>query len=206
MRLSLRPVLATITLALTLATTAPALAQAPDDFVKTGHAQLETLLKQPASAQRDAQIASTFDKMVDYNELVRRCFQQHWAELDDAKKAEVTDLLKQIVQKNYRINLKRTLDFNVTYTGTRGQGSDTVVRTVAQSKTDARAAPVQIDYVVQGPADGPQHVVDIIAENSSTTRNYYTQFHQYLTDPSKGYAVLVQKLKEKIARLNTQTP
>ncbi|HEY2365575.1 MAG TPA: ABC transporter substrate-binding protein, partial [Polyangiaceae bacterium] len=112
--------------------------------------------------------------------------------------------LKQIIQKNYRINLKKTLDYNVTYTGTRGQGNDTVVRTQAQPKGDARAAPVQVDYVVNGPANGPYHVVDIVAENSSTARNYYTQFHQYLTDPSKGYPVLVQKLKDKIAQLNTR--
>jgi ABC-type transporter MlaC component len=204
MRLSLRPLLVCITLALTLATTAPALAQSPDDFVKTGHAQLEQLLKQPASAQRDAQISATFDQLVDYSELIKRCFKEHWTELDATKQAEVSDLLKQIVQKNYRVNLKRTLDFNVTYTGTRGQGSDTVVRTVAQSKSDARAVPVQVDYVVQGPANGPYHVVDIIAENSSTTTNYYRDFHRFLTTQGQGYPFLVQKLKDKITRLNAQ--
>ena len=204
MRLSVRPLLATITLALTLATTAPALAQTPDDFVKTGHAQLETLLKQPVSAQRDAQISATFDQLVDYSELIKRCFKEHWNELDAAKQAEVSELLKNIVRKNYKKNLNRTLNYNVTYTGVRGSGNEVTVRTQAQSKVNPRDPVVQIDYVVEGPANGPYHVVDIVAENSSTTTNYYRDFHRFLTTAGQGYPYLVQKLKDKIARLDAQ--
>ncbi len=203
LRQSFRLLLASLTLAF-MFVAAPALAQSPDDFVKTGHAQLETLLKQPASAQRDAQISAAFDQMMNYNELIKRCFKEHWNDLDAAKQAEVTDLLKQIVRKNYKKNLNRTLNYNVTYTGVRGQGSDTVVRTQAQSKANTREPPVQVDYVVEGAPNGPYHVVDIVAENSSTATNYYRQFHQFLTTPSQGYPYLVQKLKDKIARLETQ--
>jgi ABC-type transporter MlaC component len=201
---SLRPFLVVVALAMTLASAAPALAQTPDEFVQTGHAQLETLLKQPVSAQRDAQISATFDQMVDYSELVRRCFKEHWNELDAAKQAEVGELLKEIVRKNYKKNLNRTLNYNITYTGSRGQGSDVLVRTQAQSKVNVRDPVVQVDYVVAGPANGPFHVVDIIAESSSTTNNYYRDFHTMLTTPAKGYSYLVQKLKDKIARLNSQ--
>ena len=204
MRFSFRPLLATITLALTLAASAPALAQTPDEFVKTGHAQLEQLLKQPASAQRDAQISATFDQLVDYSELIKRCFKEHWTELDAAKQSEVSDLLKQIVRKNYKKNLNRTLNYNVTYTGVRGAGNEVTVRTQAQSKVNPRDPVVQIDYVVEGPANGPYHVVDIVAENSSTTTNYYRDFHRFLTTQGQGYSYLVQKLKDKIARLDAQ--
>jgi ABC-type transporter MlaC component len=203
MRFSLRPLVATVTLALTLATSAPALAQTPDEFVKTGHAQLTTLLQQPASAQRDAQIAAAFDQMVDYSELIKRCFREHWtSDLDAAKQAEVSDLLKQIVRKNYKKNLNRTLNYNITYTGQRTQGSDMLVRTQAQSKVNPRDPVVLIDYLVEGSPNGPYHVVDIIAENSSTATNYYRQFHTMLTDPTKGYPHLVQKLKDKIKALD----
>jgi ABC-type transporter MlaC component len=202
MRFSLRPLLVTITLALTLATTAPALAQTPDEFVKVGHAQLESLLKQPVSAQRDAQISATFDQLVDYSELIKRCFKEHWGELDAAKQTEVSELLRQIVRKNYKKNLNRTLNYNVTYTGVRGAGNEVTVRTQAQSKVNSRDPVVQIDYVVDGPANGPYHVVDIVAENSSTTTNYYRDFHRFLTTQGQGYPYLVQKLKDKIARLD----
>ncbi len=196
-----RPFVAILAVALTLATAAPAFAQTPDEFVKTGHAQLDALLQQPTSAQRDAQIASTFDQMVDYSELVKRCFKEHWAtDLDAAKQAEVTDLLKQIVRKNYKKRLSDTLNYNVTYTGTRAQNGEMLVRTQAQSKINPRDPVVMIDYLVEGSGAGPFHVVDIIAENSSTTMGYYRQFHTMLTTPAQGYGYLVQKLKDKIAR------
>lgn len=200
--MKIRPLLVVLALGITLASAAPAIAQTPDDFVQTGHHQLESLLRQPASAQRDQQISSAFDQMLDYDELIRRCFKEHWNELDAAKQAEVSGLLKEIVRRNYKKNLKRTLDYTVTYTGIRGQGNDVVVRTQAQSRVNVREPVVQIDYVVEGPASGPFHVVDIVAENSSTTHNYYREFHKFLTDPAKGYPYLVQKLKDKIARLD----
>jgi len=191
-------------LAITLAATSSAFAQTPDEFVKTGHAQLTSLLQQAQSAQRDTQIAAAFDQMVDYDELVKRCFKEHWTELDAAKQAEVTDLLKQIVRKNYQKNLKRTLNYNITYTGQRASGNDTLVRTQAQSRVNPRDPVVQIDYVIEGGPNGPYHVVDIVAENSSTVTNYYRDFHRFLTTQGQGYPYLVQKLRDKIARLASQ--
>ncbi len=205
-RFSVRSFLTVLALALTLSTAATALAQTPDDFVKTGHAQLQTLLRQPTSAQRDAQISTTFDQLVDYNELIRRCFKEHWNDLDATKQAEVSDLLKQIVRKNYKKNLNRTLNYDITYTGTRQSGNEVLVRTQAQSRINVRDPAVQIDYLVSGPANGPYHVVDIITENSSMVTNYYHDFHRFLTTPGQGYDYLVQKLKNKIASLNQTAP
>lgn len=204
-RLSVR-LLAVIALALTLASAATALAQTPDQFVQTGHSQLEALLRQPTSAQRDAQITAMFNQILDYDELVRRCFKEHWNDLSAAQQAEVTDLLKQIVRKNYQKNLKKTLNYNITYTGTRQSGNEVLVRTQAQSRINVRDPVVQIDYLVSGPANGPYHVVDIVTENSSTVQNYYRDFHRFLTTPGQGYDYLVMKLKNKINQLNTATP
>jgi ABC-type transporter MlaC component len=203
-RFPLRRLLAVVAVAITLATTATALAETPDTFVQSGHAQLDALLKQPTSAQRDAQLGAAFDKMVDYDELVRRCFRGDWGTLNATQQAEVSGLLRQIVQKNYKKNLKRTLDYNITYTGSHGQGSDIVVRTEAKSKVNPREEPVRVDYVVAGPTGGPYHVVDIITESSSLTGNYYREIHSMLTTAGKGYGYVVQKLKDKIAKLDQQ--
>ena len=64
-----------------------------------------------------------------------------------------------------------------------------------------RDPPIQIDYVVRG-SPGSYHVVDIITEESSLTKNYYDQFHRMLTNPDQGYSYLVKKLNDKIAQLN----
>ena len=42
--------------------------------------------------------------------------------------------------------------------------------------------------------------VDIVTEGSSLTKNYYDQFHKFLTTPGQGYPHIVKKLNEKIAK------
>jgi len=187
-------------LCLSVTLSGSALADTPDGFVKTGHTSLTGLLKQPASPQRDSQMTATFDKLVDYPELVRRCFKEDWAPLSADQKTEVTDLLHKLVEKNYRKNLKRTLDYTVTYTGVRDVGNDTRVRTEAKSNVNPRDPIVQIDYVVAGPAGGPYHIVDIVTEGSFLTNSYFTQFHKMLATAGQGYPYIVTKLKEKLAK------
>jgi ABC-type transporter MlaC component len=195
-----------------LAVVSPARADDPaaQGFVEKEHSQINTLLRQPASAGRDAQITQTLDTMVDYDELARRAFgnpcpasepgcQNHWADLSDAQKAEVTQKLKQLVQKNYKKNLVKTLDYDVTYKGQRDAGSDTRIRTEAKSKLKPRDPAVQVDYMVRQ-GSGSYRVVDIVTEGSFLTKNYYDQFHKMLTDPAKLYPHLIAKLNEKIAK------
>jgi hypothetical protein len=180
-------------------------------FLDAQHQKITALLRQPASAGRDGQVSGLLDHMVDYGELARRTFGQpcpvavpsctnHWNELTDARKTEVTNLLHQLVSKNYQKNLIKTLDYDIAYRGTQDEGGGTRVRTEATSKLKPRDPPIQVDYVILG-TTGTYHVVDIITEESSLTKNYYDQFHRMLTTPDQGYSYLVKKLNEKIAQL-----
>lgn len=182
-----------------------AFAQTAEQFVEAQHAQITALLKQPASPQRNAQLDSSVDRMIDYDEMTRRCFNAHWNNLSPAEQADVTRLLRDIVRANYRKNLRRTLDYKTNYVGTAAHGSSTLVRTQATSLYNARDPVVQIDYVVAGSSSGPFRVVDIVTENSSLTNNYYRDFHRFLTTPGQGYPYLVQKLRTKLARLQAPT-
>jgi len=179
-------------------------------FVEKQHVKLTGLLKQPATAARDAQIDHELDAMVDYDELARRAFGQpcpaaipsctyHWTDLTDAQKTEVSGLLKALVEKNYRKNLVKTLDYDVTFKGSREAAGDQRIRTEAKSKLKPRDPAVQVDYVVRA-NNGQFHVVDIVTEGSSLTKNYYDQFHKMLTNPAQGYPHIVKKLNEKIAK------
>jgi phospholipid transport system substrate-binding protein len=124
----------------------------------------------------------------------------HWAELTDQQKAEVTGLLKQLVEKNYKKNLIKTLDYEVTYKGTKDvAGGDAKIRTEAKSKLKPRDPAVQVDYVVKGASNGYK-VVDIVTEGSSLTKNYMDQFHKMLITPGQGYPHVVKKLNEKVAK------
>jgi phospholipid transport system substrate-binding protein len=180
-------------------------------YLEAQHQKIFGLLRQPASAGRDAQISATLDQMINYAELARRTFgvpcpesvpscTNHWDGLSDAQKAEVTGLLQKLVSKNYQKNLIKTLDYAITYKGMQSSGGGTRVRTEASNKLQPRDPPVQIDYVIVG-AEGSYRVVDILTEGSSLTKNYYDQFHRMLTTPDQGYAYIVKKLNDKIASL-----
>ena len=124
----------------------------------------------------------------------------HWKDLNDEQRKEVTSYLRKLVEKNYHKNLNKTRDYDVSYRGAKEQGDNLAkIRTEAKSKLKPRDPAVQVDYVILGA--GPNYkVIDIVTEGSSMTKNYYDQFHRMLTTPGQGYPYLVQKLKAKVEK------
>ena len=207
----MRPLIAPLALASFLVTLAGA-ARADDaqSFIQREHAQLEGVLHKPASPARDVEVNQGLDTFVDYDELTRRAFgepchptlpscQDIWATYSDEQKHEVTDLLRQLVRKSYRKNLLKTLDFEITYRGTKDQAGDTRVVTEAQNKLNRHDPPVLVEYIVKQTPNGLR-VVDIVTEKSSLTKNYYDQFRKKMNDPAQGYPNIVAKLREKVAK------
>jgi ABC-type transporter MlaC component len=193
-----------------LAVALPAHAEDAQGFIQREHAQLEAILHKPAGPARDAEVNQGLDTFVDYDEMTRRTFgvpchpslpncEDLWAKLDGNQRAEVSDLLKQLVRKSYRKNLLKTLDFDIAYKGTRDQSGDTRVITEAQDKNKPHDPPVRVDYIVH-PSGSSFTAVDFVTEGSSLVKNYYTQFRTKMDDPNLGYPNIVAKLKEKIAK------
>ena len=193
-----------------LAVALPAHAEDAQAFIQREHTQLETILHKPASPARDAEVNQGLDAFVDYEEMARRTFgvpchpslpncEDLWSQLDDGKKAEVSELLKQLMRKSYRKNLLKTLDFDITYKGTKQQGAEVRVITEAQDKNKPHDPPVRVDYIVRQ-TDKGWTACDFVTEGSSLTKNYYTQFRTKMHDPALGYPNIVAKLREKIAK------
>ena len=111
----------------------------------------------------------------------------------------MSGLMKQLVRKTYRKTLMKTLNFAIVYKGMKPEGGDTLVLTEAQDTTRPRDPPARIDYVVRTTASDFA-AVDFVTENSSTTKNYYTQFRGMMRDPAKGYPTIVARLRELIAK------
>jgi ABC-type transporter MlaC component len=202
--LALGPALALLVLA------PPAHAGDAQDFIQHEHADLERMLHQPPSSARDAEVNRALDGFVDYDELTRRAFGQPchaslpncdniWASYDTDQQREVNSLLKQLVEKSYRKNLLKTLDFDIAYRGERGQGGDMRVITEAQDRSKPHEPPVRVDYILKQTPNG-WRVVDIVTEGSSLTKNYYDQFRKKMHNPNEGYPNIVAKLREKIAK------
>lgn len=180
---------------------------AAQSFVQQEHSKLENLLRQPASVTRDSAVTNTLEKTIDYAEIARRAYgepcpasipgcKDWWTTFTPEQKDQVTALLRKVVEKNYRKNLIKTLDYDVTYKGVRDAGpSQSKIRTEAKSKLKPRDPPVQIDYVVHSGNAG-HHIVDIVTEGSSLTKNYYDQFNRMLSNPAQGYPYMVSKLEK----------
>lgn len=193
-----------------LALALPAHADDAQTFIEHEHAKLDRMLHEPASGARDAEVDQALDGFVDYEELTRRAFGEPcppsisncvdlWAQYDDKQRVELKDLLSQLVRRSYRKNLTKTLDYEVTYRGSRDAGGDTRVLTEAKSKVKPREPAVRVDYVVKQTGRG-YRVVDIVTEGSSLTKNYYEQFRKKMENPNEGYPNIVQKLREKLAK------
>lgn len=203
----------------TLAFGAAADVAGAEAFVKNEHGQLKKLVDAQAT---DDQVRQAIDGMVDYDELARRTMgkpcpqgvnacKNHWDELNAEQQKELTNLLRKLVEKNYRKNLRKTKKYDIAYTGAReaGENISRIKTKASRSCTESctpeekREPPVLIDYVILGNGSGYK-VVDIVTEGSSMTKNYYDQFHRMLTTDGQGYAYLIQKLKDKIAKGDTK--
>jgi ABC-type transporter MlaC component len=192
----------------TLAVAASADVAGAQSFVEREHGQIKRLVDGNAPT---AEVTRAIDGMVDYNAIAQRALGKpcpttipnctnHWDDLNDAQKAEVTELFKGLVQKKYRENAYKTRDFDVSYRGTKEQGTEiSKVRTEAKNRVKPRDPAVQVDYIIQ--SNGQQHkVIDLVTEGSILSKNYYDQSHKMLTTPGQGYPYFVKKLRDKLAK------
>jgi phospholipid transport system substrate-binding protein len=185
-------------LALTFA--GAAFAGAPTDVVKAKQSALFDLLRQPATADGQKKIDGVFDEMLDYPVLAQSSLGSEWAARSDAEKAEFSDLLKKLVRNAYTKNLKKILDFTITYTAEVPGEGGTMVKTTSK-KAGSQDDPVQIDFKVVS-TGGTWRVQDIVTEEVSLVTSYRSQFTKVIK--KDGFPALIQKMKDKLARGDTQ--
>lgn len=175
---------------------ASAQADAAQRFLEQKHDQVERVMGQPANAQRDARLTRMLADLLDYEELSRRALGSHWASHTPAEQAEFVSILQQLVERNYRANLQRTLSFDVRYVGSDMQGSEALVRTRARDRRNRRAPEVAIDYLLQ--QDGSNwRVVDVTIDGGrSMVDNYRSQFRRIIR--REGWDGLMTRMRARL--------
>jgi phospholipid transport system substrate-binding protein len=181
-------------LALTLSSGAIA-APGAESFVKAKQTELSSLLKKGKSAANDKKVADVFDQMLDYETLAKESLGAEWDKLKPEERKEFQDVLKRLVRNAYRKNLKKTLDYEITFKGESKAKKGVLVKTAAKSKKDSREEPITIDYVVHQ-VDGKWRVFDIVTEGSSLVNNYKSQFRRVIKQ--KGFGELMTRMKKKL--------
>lgn len=168
----------------------------PEEFVRERHAQLVTILKQAKSSAREKKVSVAIDEVFDYATLAERSLGDEWKNRSEPEKKQFKALLEGLVRKSYRRSIDSTLGWEIEYRGKKSKDGGTVVTTVAKHKTDARKAPVAIEYTLVQ-VDGKWRVADVVIEGSSLVGNYRSQFTKVIK--KKGFADLVSKMKSKLA-------
>jgi phospholipid transport system substrate-binding protein len=176
-------------------------ADSAQDFIQSRQTQVTALLHQSPGAQRDKQIATILDGMIDYDELAKRSLATHWGDITADQRKDFTDLLKHLVQRNYEKSIKGILDYRVEYLGEEHESEGSLVHTRASSTTDQREEPISIDYRILASPSGTLKVIDVVTEGASLISNYKSQFHRVIQ--KDGFEALVKKMKDKLAKGQT---
>ena len=163
-------------------------------FVKGKQEALVALLKKPATPATQTKIESVFDEMLDYDALAEASLGAHWAGLSVAEREDFQGVLKQLVRNSYRKNLKKTLSYEVTFSGQTSAKEAVLVKSVARNRTVKREEPVKVDYVLHQ-VKGAWRVKDIVTEGSSLVQNYRQQFNRIIKKNS--FAELIRRMKAK---------
>jgi phospholipid transport system substrate-binding protein len=172
-------------------------AESAQDFVQSRQTQVAQLVKQAPGSQRDKQVATVLDAMIEYDELAKRSLAGHWGDLSDSQHKEFTEILRNLVRRNYERNIRNIVDYRVEYLGEESGGEGVVVKSRASSASNRREEPISIDYQLMK-IGGGWRVVDVVTEGSSLVNNYKSQFHRIIQ--KYGFDTLVRKMKDKLAK------
>lgn len=183
-----------VVLSLLLGFSAPALADGgAEATLKAKQGDLSALLKKGKAADTK-KMDQIFDELLDYDTLAKDSLGSHWDDRSDAEKKEFQDVLKRLVKNAYRKNLKKTLNYEVTYDGTAEAKKGVLVKTIAKHKTNSREEPIHIDYAMHE-VDGHWRVMNIVTEGASLVNNYKSQFGRVIK--KQGFAELMKRMKKK---------
>lgn len=169
-------------------------------WVQARHAAVNRLLGTPASEARNGQVARILNGMIDIDELSRRALEPYWAQRTPAEQQEFVGLLRQLIERNYRQNLDNTLSWTVSWEPEQldDAGADAVVRSTARSRTDARAAPVTIEYRMH--RRGSDWVVyDIVTNHASLVQTYHDSYTRIVRE--HGFPELIRRMRVRVDAL-----
>ncbi len=176
--------------------------------VKKANETLANLLKQakppqgsPAEKALAAKLTTGIRDFLDIDELGKAAMANQWSKLTKAQQEQFLKVLRDLIEANYINALRANLQYTVTYAGeTTNKAGQTVVNTKITAQRKGRPYTIGIDYVlVKNGSD--LRAFDIITDGVGLVDTYRQTFDKIITD--KGFPALIQKMNDKLAKLNT---
>jgi phospholipid transport system substrate-binding protein len=163
--------------------------------VKQANATIKSLLKQKATT---AKVTTGIRDFIDIDELGKRALVDHWGKLKPAEQKEYLDVLRALIEDNYKRGAAANVNYTVKYTGesTTATG-EIVVTTEVKAKRKGRPLTIAIDYVLVKETSGKLKAFDIKTDGVGLVENYRAQFNKIIE--KDGIAGLIEKMKKKQA-------
>lgn len=172
----------------------------PMAFLKAQDREVRGLLKNdtdsgPAREARDAKLGRALETLLDFDELARRSLSDHWSTLSAEQQRQFASLLRQLVERSYKKNLRSTLSYEVKYLKAQRKQESWLVGTEARSRKNRRAPAVSIDYAM-AERTGAWKVFDIVTDGVSLVDNYRRQFDRIIK--RQGFDALMEKMRKRL--------
>ena len=178
---------------------APAMADSPKGTLKRLQGRITKLLRQKTKAgtakelRIKSQLKDTIRAMLDFDELARRSLRKHWDARTPSERVEFTNLLKDLIERNYISQLKTNLDYKLSYGEASARGDKAKVLTTVTTEKNRRTSEIVIEYKMRK-VKSRWMVYDVITDGVSIVRNYRSQFNRIIR--KKSYQALVDKMRK----------
>ncbi len=169
------------------------------ELVKLKQAQLFKVVAEPKSDAQQTKLNELFDELIAYDQFAAHSLGEQWSERSAAEKKRFSDLLTELVRANYRKNIKKLTDFDVTYVKEGEADGGTTVTTIAKHRTKTAEPELEVEFRLETVA-GKLKVVDIVTEKASMVKTFRTQFLKVLN--KSGFDALTAKMQKKLDKLN----
>lgn len=159
------------------------------DYMRSRHESMKSLV----SSGDTRRLSQLLDETLDYEEVARASFGQHWDSLSAQKRVDFIEVMRLLMRKSYERNVRSLVDRTVAWSESGG-----AVHSVAAPRTP-RDEPTEVDYVLVQKS-GRYMVVDVVAEGSSLVGNYRRQFDRAIR--REGIDVLYRKMKDRSTKVD----
>jgi phospholipid transport system substrate-binding protein len=202
--------ISTITLLILLigAGKASAFAESPKQALRRTQTKINRLLQVKAKkgSAKDkkvrAKLTKAINSFLDFSELARRSLSKHWDKRSEQERTEFTDILRELIERNYVKQLRGNLGYKLQYGDQAVKGDKASVSTTVKVVKDRRTTEVVIEYRMTKTPSGWM-VYDVITDEVSIVRNYRSQFNRIIR--RKSYDHLVKKMRRKIKELGSNS-
>ncbi len=171
--------------------------ESASEFVRRHHqAVRDAIRRTEPGAARTARLSAALRDFLDYDAMAREALGDDWNDLDDARRAEVTQLLGALSERSYSTGLDAALEYDVSYVGEVASPRGLGVTTLARSRTEPRRPPIEVIYWLHRTPSG-WRVRDIATDGASQAARYQRSFARILR--AHGISGLIDHLRTRLA-------